>query len=395
MKGDIVRAPSAPHKQSSGNKYLPADKYAPRQQTYFLRIHGKLHDEWGDGAEGFAPTETKPGSKGQRKGQRRQRPGNPSTKRTSVLGNSVSGDKAEVHSTISKVTFESRNIDDLKPFPSQPLFYGEESQADDDALKQRLRNGQTERIPIMPFPNRAELPENTMLDGHRRTQLWKKIGTQQIKVVVRGDLADADFASVEAEFLQYNVNRRQLHQIDKARIAKRLFEIEKGRSRGALRSWEDAEARDRVGKVIGMGGRELQRYWRLLKTPLEVQNAVRKNLLPLTLGERVAGLKKEQQERIAEQIREITSVKSEDREVLREQKKQNKNMIEEHLASNSPGIDIQRRRLRAILQAVENLDGHIDEIPRRAVRGHGQRLARGQRLWRQLIALSNEPDPDE
>ena len=202
-----------------------------------------------------------------------------------------------------KPTFEWRDVDDLKPFPLQSEFFVQESEADDALLEQDLRqNGQRDPFPVMPDHNRAGLPKGTMLDGHRRTLLLKTIGKKRAKVRVRHDLVDADLATVEAEFLKYNSLRRQLHSIDKARIAKRQFEIEKGRSRGGLRSCEDAEARERVGKTIGLCGRELQRYWRLLKTPLEVQNAVRNKLLPLSLGEKIEGLKKEHQARIAEQI---------------------------------------------------------------------------------------------
>jgi hypothetical protein len=56
MNKVIVRAPSAAHKQSGGDECLPTNKYAPREQSYFLHLHGMLHDEWGDGIEDFAPS---------------------------------------------------------------------------------------------------------------------------------------------------------------------------------------------------------------------------------------------------------------------------------------------------------------------------------------------------
>jgi len=290
------------------------------------------------------------------------------------------------------VKYGLRNIDDLKPFPLQSMFYGQESKADDDHLEQALRAGQTERIPIMPSVNLAGLPKNTMLDGHRRWQLWKKIGTKQIKVVVRHDLADADFDTVEAEFLTFNFNRRQLHAIDKARIAKRLFEIEKGRSRGGLHPSEDAEARERVGKVIGLCGRELQRYLRLLQTPIEVQNAVRNKHLPLTLAEKVERLTKEQQAELVERITAILAIEAENPHARRQQKAELKNVVKAYVQPNSPGIDVQCR-LWAVFRAIENLDGYTDEIPHYAFRGQDHRLEQGRRVWKQLIGRAKEPDP--
>ena len=151
---------------------------------------------------------------------------------------------------IGKAAYEWWDIDILKPFPLQSQFYGQESQADDDRLEQDLRqNGQRDPFPIMPYSNRAGLPRGTMLDGHRRTILLTKIGKKRAKVRVRQDLADADFATVEAEFLKFNFHRRQLDQLGKARIAIRLYEIEKGRSRGGLNPSEDSEARERVGEA--------------------------------------------------------------------------------------------------------------------------------------------------
>lgn len=62
-----------------------------------------------------------------------------------------------------------------------------------------------------------------ILDGHRRVRAFEVLGADDITVMIRWDLADADEAKIEAEFLQHNFNRRHLHQIDRARIALRLF----------------------------------------------------------------------------------------------------------------------------------------------------------------------------
>ena len=155
----------------------------------------------------------------------------------------------------------------------------------------------------MPPGNGAGLAPYTNLDGHRRVAALEANGSKHVNAVLRHDLADADESAVEAIFLQFNLNRRHLHQIDKVRIALRQYQIEKGRPRGEVRPWDESEARDRVGKAIGMSGRNLCHYFRLLLTPLEVQNSVKDGKLALVLGEKVSWLAKQQQAEIAERIR--------------------------------------------------------------------------------------------
>jgi ParB-like chromosome segregation protein Spo0J len=150
------------------------------------------------------------------------------------------------------------------------------------------------------------LPASTILDGHRRVRLLAGIGKTEVDVVVRDDLKDADAAAVEAEFLKFNFQRRQLHPLDKARIAKRLFELEKKRSSQVIRTSDKAALRDRVGKAMGMSGRNLERYLHVLDTPLPVQHAVRDGRLRLVAGAKIALLPQAQQQKIAEQINGVS-----------------------------------------------------------------------------------------
>jgi hypothetical protein len=74
-----------------------------------------------------------------------------------------------------------------------------------------------------------------------------------------------------------------------------------GRRHG-LSQHDTCELRDQLGKRFNMSGRNLDRYLRVLSTPIEVQHAVDADKLPITLAEKVAGLKKHQQEKIAAEI---------------------------------------------------------------------------------------------
>jgi len=193
-------------------------------------------------------------------------------------------------------------LSQLKDYPLQSLTYGPTSTDEDERLKDVLRTGHYDPLHVMPAHNRAGLPANTILDGHRRAGLLADLDLDAAEVVVRHDLADADRATVDTVFYDFALGRRNSHPLDLARMVVRKYEIEKRRPQGGLKLCDEAEARDRVGRVIGMSGRNLQRYFRLLLTPVEVQAAVRDGHLPLVMGERVEGLSKQQQAEIAKRI---------------------------------------------------------------------------------------------
>jgi hypothetical protein len=142
-----------------------------------------------------------------------------------------------------------------------------------------------------------------VLDGHQRLKALRLNGETTTTVLVRYDLARADRHAVERVFLMFNTERQQRDRLLQARAALRLFELEKDCSRGELKPWDAPEARDRVGKITGMSGRNLNRYFRVLRTPIEVQNAFRAGNLPLVTAEKVADLPPKEQKTVADRIR--------------------------------------------------------------------------------------------
>jgi len=193
----------------------------------------------------------------------------------------------------------------LHPHPLQAAFYGECNPAEDEALAADLRT-RGQMSPIMV------LPDGTILDGHRRAKALKSNGQTDVNVVVRHDLEHAYAATIESEFLRYNFQRRQLNPIEQARVALRLMEIERKRAPGTLGQGELASARDRVGKLLNKSGRNLERYFRVLETPLAVQNAVRDGRLSLVAGSKIASLDKQTREAIAkgiEPLRDTADIK--------------------------------------------------------------------------------------
>ena len=118
----------------------------------------------------------------------------------------------------------------------------------------------------------------------------------------REDLEAEGDAAVERRLIEDNLNRRQLSPLARARSVLGLYELEKGRSKADLSPGEKDDARDRIGKLIGMSGKNLERYWAILKMPTEIQMAVERGL-PMTLALKLVR-KPKTQRKVARRIRE-------------------------------------------------------------------------------------------
>src|SRR5262245_32828446 len=195
---------------------------------------------------------------------------------------------------------ETRKLSDLHDHPLQGCFYGGLSEYDLKELAADIRRSRGLKEPIEVLPeNRAGLPKDTIVSGHQRRRALLLNGETESAVLVRYDLATAKKATIEGEFLRANQNRRHLDALSKARGGLRLFEIEKGRPPGSLSPRDEAEGRDRVGNILGMSGRNLQRYFSILKAPLVVQKAFQEKALTLVEAAKVGDLSPEDQTAIA------------------------------------------------------------------------------------------------
>ena len=197
---------------------------------------------------------------------------------------------------------ERRKLHDLIDFPAQGRVFPECSPEEDQALAENINaHGLRQRIEILP-KNRAGYKINTILKGHRRRKALIDLDHDEVTVRVRYDLADADAALIEQEFIDDNLDRRQLSSLGRARAMRRLLEIERGRDPGDLNDREEREARDRVGKQLGMCGRNAQRYLNVLRAPLVVQQAFDVGKISLVLAEKVATLPDDVQRMIGNKI---------------------------------------------------------------------------------------------
>jgi hypothetical protein len=251
---------------------------------------------------------------------------------------------------------EPRKLAVLRTHPLQSVYYDALPEHKLAALAADSKaKGLRENPHVMPR-NRAGLPANTILDGHMRVRALKMLGRAEIDVVVRYDLADANERAIEREFLDFDFHRTQLDTLARARVALRQHELQKGTRRGGLLPSEEAGARERVGQEIGMSGRNLDRYFRVLKTPIEVQNAFRDSKLGLVDAGKVAGLGAHVQRLVAQRIAAGECPKAVVAGYLREQ----------------TGLHVKPRHafgsfLRSLQRGLRDLDGRVDHVMVRQV----------------------------
>jgi hypothetical protein len=268
-------------------------------------------------------------------------------------------------------TIERRNLADLKPHPLQHQFFEDLPDHEAKALADDIkRNGLRQPIEV--------LEDGTILKGHQRVRALRLNGKTATDALVRYDLVIADDATIEREFLEDNQNRRQLTPLAKARNAIRLYEIANGKPRGSMLKGRREEVREIVSKALRMSGRNLNRYLLVLNAPLEIQDALESNQLPLILAGKVALLDRQVQKRSAERIRSGESPKT---------------VVAEYLANPKDRHVKPRDALNAfvkvLIRGVNDLADRVDQIPAHAVATKAKELRRARKLLRTLLDRVN------
>lgn len=185
------------------------------------------------------------------------------------------------------VTIIARKLDCLKPHPQQKELFPPLSDIELQCLADDLKkNG-------LRYPAEI-LPDGTIVCGHQRVAAAKLLGWAEIDCIVRHDLAAAGNDAIERHLIDDNLNRRQLAELDIARIYRHLKErrISK-RTRNGAGDW-----RDNVGKRFGMTGRTLARWAQVLDAVPGVQQALSQRMLNLTQAIKVASLPPKKQQEI-------------------------------------------------------------------------------------------------
>jgi len=193
------------------------------------------------------------------------------------------------------------------------------------------------------------LPDGTIVCGHQRTRAATMLGWDEIDVWINHGLSTQSERAVEQRLVEDNLTRRHLHRLDLVRCYQRLNDMAGEEHDGPLRSHQLGRIRDVVGVRLGMSGRTLDRYLRVLDAPREVQDAFKAGKLPLVQASRVAGLSKETQEQLAADLR-----------AGNDPRKAFRRLVE---ARSSSPMDLSMQSfVRSLQRNLEALEGHVGEV---------------------------------
>ncbi|WP_425613657.1 ParB/RepB/Spo0J family partition protein [Anatilimnocola sp. NA78] len=166
-----------------------------------------------------------------------------------------------------RAKLEQRSIYSLKPHPKQELFFPEAAAANiNDLAADILANGLNEPLEITP--------DNRIISGHRRCRVLKKLHVDghstfaSVQVKVRYDLAALGEVAIERRLLQANLNRRHLTVTEFARVTFNEFQLRKP-TKG-----EQLKLKRSIAEQYNINVKTLERIWRLLDLPLELQRLV-------------------------------------------------------------------------------------------------------------------------
>jgi hypothetical protein len=273
---------------------------------------------------------------------------------------------------------------DLKDHPDQAKYFRSYGKFERKQLKADIvANGVRVPPEVIPPNNAAELRKYTILKGMTRIKIWAELGHEKIKVLVRFDLLTATREEIDKEFLLDNVARRQLDKLGQARAAVGLCVIERKRTGRAVCGdpLANGDVRERVGKIIGMSGRNLQRYLNVLSAPLEVQDAFQAGIISLNDASRVIGLKKCDQDAIASCLRNGEDAYQVFANIFRRGDGR-------HVKAN----DAVATFARVIEKSVADLDDRVESASPEVVLRHKKTFQRGKRLIRNLLSKLNSDE---
>jgi ParB-like chromosome segregation protein Spo0J len=187
-------------------------------------------------------------------------------------------------------------LKDLKPHPRQAELFPD--------LPTLLLRDLAQDMEARGLQNPLELlPDGTIVCGHQRRRAAELLGWEEIDVWVNHELARQGERAIEQRLIEDNIVGRKLHLLDQVRCYRRLVEMAQDTPAEQRRDHQRGRLRDVVGERLGISGRTLERYLRVLDTPSVVQDAFRAGRISLVNASKVAGLPQEAQQQLAEDLR--------------------------------------------------------------------------------------------
>jgi hypothetical protein len=184
-------------------------------------------------------------------------------------------------------------IDRLKRSDRQDQNFHDLSQREVRLLAEDMKaNGQTTPIEV--------LPSGVIVDGHQRLSAAKLLRWKDVRVRVRHDLKNRRDA--EARMIQANETRRQLHPLDRIRLAQRSLELEHNIRPGNLSPGLQQTLIWGLSEKLGMTRRNVRRWLSVARAPMAIQKAVQEGKVTLVAAEGVSRMDAKTQQRIADAI---------------------------------------------------------------------------------------------
>jgi ParB/RepB/Spo0J family partition protein len=192
---------------------------------------------------------------------------------------------------------QKRKIAGLKEHPRQHEFFSDATDAELDELAADMdQRGQQDPVRI--------LPDDRIVEGHQRLRAARKLGWEEIDVIVCHELAEAGEDAILYALISDNVNRRQVDDLTRARCYEELRVIEKKEILEGRRKVRSGDSRDRLAERLGAGisGRQLDRLRQLLLLPRPIQDAISRREMPQSLGHKILKIEPEKQDEIAQRL---------------------------------------------------------------------------------------------
>lgn len=256
----------------------------------------------------------------------------------------------------------------LYEHPQQAALFGDTSDVELAALVANIKKHGL-RIPV------EIMPDGTIICGHQRVRAARRLGWQEIDVIVRHDLVGAGEDAVKTLLIQDNLLRRQLSPLGKARCICTLMEIEKGRAATSFLLAGREDLKKRIAERMGLESRSVSRYLLVLRLPLALQKAFDAGQIGLVETGKVALLDMQVQTDIAKRVEAGEPVKLVVREHIRPKATQ-------HVQPGNAFASFQR----SLKLAVEDLGARVDKVNKQKIIRCMPDLQAGRTLIENLIA---------
>lgn len=188
----------------------------------------------------------------------------------------------------------------LHPHPEQDKFFAPPSPEEITRLADDIvRNGLRQAIEV--------LPDGTIIRGHSRVLAAKQAGFTTLPAIIREDLEKAGEAAVLKALAEDNLNRRHLSplEIAKSFAVIQTSSLKDGNGDKLARAMSKLQAQ--IAQQFAISKKTLQRYIKVLDTPLSVQHAVTKGYLSMDIALQIQNLPYKHQTKIGAVIDELVN----------------------------------------------------------------------------------------